>query len=193
MPENSVEIEIEEAYLGVSGKTVTVRTAMNGAACGYHFVKGESYVVFASKTPIGLHVSLCSHTRPVKEAADDIAYLRSLPSLPKTGLIEGTYWRYTHDPNFKPKVRASLMDHQPAEQLYQAMVPVPGATVIVRSNDGEEHQTTVNQDGNWQVEGLRPGGYVIQAPVEERMFLDYFRDKVTIAERDAHGSISAWN
>ena len=56
---------------------------MSGPACGFHFVEGERYVVFASKSHLGLHVSFCSRTQPAKYAAEDIAYLRSLPSLPK--------------------------------------------------------------------------------------------------------------
>lgn len=174
----------EEAYLGVSGKTVTVRTAMDGPACGFHFVEGERYVIFGSRTPIGLHVSLCSRTRPAKNAADDIAYLRSLPSLQKTALIQGTLWRYTHDPSFKPKFEPSLMDHyRPPEQYYRSMEPVSGAAVIVRSKDAEEQRATVGQDGNWQLAELTPGEYSIQVPVDDRMNLHFFRDKVTIAEK----------
>jgi hypothetical protein len=184
MPENLIEIEIEEAYFGVSGKTVTVSTATGGPACGFHFVEGERYVIFASRSAIGLHVSLCSRTRPAKYAAEDIAYLRTLPSLQKTALIQGTLWKYTHDPNFKPKFVPSVMDHyRPPEQYYRAMEPVPGATVIVRAKDGEEQKATVSEDGNWQVAGLSPGEYSIRVPVEDRMFLHSFSDKVTIAEK----------
>jgi hypothetical protein len=184
MPENSVEIEIEEAYLGVSGKTVTVRTAMDGPACGFHFVEGERYLVFASKSTLGFHVSLCSRTRLVKNADEDIAYLRSIPTLQKAALIQGTLWRYTHDPNFKPKFEPSLMDHyRPPEQSYRAMEPVPGANVIVKAKDGEEQKAVVGRDGNWEVAGLRAGEYAIQVPIDDRMYLHRYREKVTIAEK----------
>ena len=57
-----------------------------------------------------------------KYAEEDIAYLRSLSTLPPVSTIFGTVWRYTHDPNFKPKFRPSLMDHyRPPEQDYLAM------------------------------------------------------------------------
>jgi hypothetical protein len=184
MPEYSVEIEVEEAYLGISGKTVMVRTPKDGSACGYPFIEGERYIVFASKTALGLSVVLCSRTRPAKNAAEDIAYLRSLPFLQKTAFIQGTLWRYTHDPNFKPNLEPSIMDHyRPREQYYRAMKPVPGATVYVRPKNGKEQKATVSEDGNWQVSGLRPGEYSIRVPLEDRMFLHSFKDKVTIAEK----------
>ncbi len=115
-----VTIAVEAGYRGVSEKTIQVYTSESSAACGYSFQRGERYLIFASRTPDAqLMVSLCSATKPAKYAEGDIAYFGSIRSLPPTATIMGSMWRYTRDPNFKPKFEPSLMDHyRPPEQDY---------------------------------------------------------------------------
>jgi hypothetical protein len=179
-----VEFEIEEPYLGISGHKVTGFTNWNEAACGYPFVKGERYVVYAAKEKGQVFVSLCSHTRPAKYAEEDISYLRSLPSLPATATIQGSLWRYTHDPNFKPKFQPSLMDHyRPPEQDYRAMAPVPGIKVVARAENGTEQSAVVDSDGSWRISGLSPGSYSVTALVDQQMFMHFYRNNVTVVAK----------
>jgi hypothetical protein len=56
-------------------ETVEVTTASETAACGFPFEKGQSYLVYADKGEQGYTVSLCSRTRPMAEAAEDLAAL----------------------------------------------------------------------------------------------------------------------
>lgn len=183
-PQNRVEFEIEEPFLGVSGKRVTVSTPASGSACGYNFVRGERYVVYAGSGLGGLSVSLCSHTRPAKYAEEDIRYFRSLSSLPSTSTIQGSLWRYTHDPKFKAKFQPSLMDHyRPPEQDYVAMQPVPGVTVVAKGQDGVEHSVEVGSDGNWQISGLNPGSYEVAPQVNDRTFVHWFIGKVVLSPK----------
>jgi hypothetical protein len=129
-------------------------------------------------------VSLCSSTRPAQYAEDDIAYLRSLPSLASTSAILGTVWRYTHDPNFKPKFQPSLMDHyRPPEQEYIAMKPEPSFAVLAKAQDGTEHSATVDEDGNWSIRDLSPGRYTIQPQMREGVYVHPFLSTVDIASR----------
>lgn len=180
-----VTVVVEEGYRGVSAKTIQVYTPQSDAACGYSFQQGKRYLVFASKAEDEqLMVSLCSATRPAEYAKEDIAYLRSVPSLPPTSTIMGSVWRYTHDPNFKPTFQPSLMDHyRPPEQEYKAMVPVPGMKVVAKSQDGTEHPATVNSEGNWSIPDLAPGMYTIRPQADEATFVHGFRAKVKVAPR----------
>src|SRR5690606_22193376 len=50
-------------------------TNSSSAACGYTFEKNTSYLVYARESEGRLHVSLCSRTRPMAEAADDLVVL----------------------------------------------------------------------------------------------------------------------
>jgi hypothetical protein len=167
-----VTIEIEEGYRGVSGKSVQVLTAANEAACGYSFQEGEKYLVFAGGQGGQFTVSLCSATRPAKFANEDIAYLRSLPSLSQTARIYGTLKRYTYDLNFKPRFEPSLMDHyRPPEEEYRAMAPMQGTVVRVQATDGK-HEVVVNELGQWEIAQLPPGPYKIEVALSKNLVLD---------------------
>jgi hypothetical protein len=180
-----VTLSVEEAYRGVSAKTIEVYTPAHSAACGFAFQQGERYLVYASKTKDEqLIVTLCSATRPAKYAEEDISYLRSIQSLAPTATIMGSVWRYTHDPNFKPKFHPSLMDHyRPPEQDYMAMEPVPGATVLVKAQNGAEHSVTADADGNWRISGLAPGPFTVRPQTDEATFVHPFRSIVDVAPR----------
>jgi Carboxypeptidase regulatory-like domain len=181
----NVEFTIEEPYLGVAGRTVEVTTNSSEASCGYGFVEGERYVVYAYKNQTGeLLVSLCSRTRPAKYAEEDISYFRALSTFPTTATVEGSVWRYTHDPNFKPKFRRSIMDHyRPPEQEYMAMEPVPGMRIVATAKDGTAQTTTVDPKGEWKITGLAPGPYVIEVGATDSTFVYPFRSKIDIAAR----------
>lgn len=62
-------------WKGDFGDTVVIRTARNGASCGYSFVIGEEYLVYASRRrddPELLGTSVCTRTRPVARAVEDL-------------------------------------------------------------------------------------------------------------------------
>jgi hypothetical protein len=161
---NRVTIEIEEAYRGVSGTSVQIFTSASESACGYSFEQGDKYLVFANIDGTKLIVDLCSATKPAKYASDDIAYLRSLPTLPNTARVYGTMKRYTYDPNFKPKLQPS-----PGEEN-RATVAMAGTPVRVRAMDGD-HEALVDNEGNWDVGPIPPGTYRIMVALPKNMML----------------------
>jgi MYXO-CTERM domain-containing protein len=71
----AVRMEIVSAWKGAEGEQVTVFTAADSAMCGYTFQVERSYLVYAVSGPGGLEVSLCSRTRPMAEAGEDLAHL----------------------------------------------------------------------------------------------------------------------
>jgi hypothetical protein len=180
-----VTITVEESYRGPSGRTIQVYTASSSAACGYSFQERERYLVYASVVKESqLVVSLCSATKPAEYAESDLAYLRSLTNLAPTSAIVGTAWRYTHDPNFKPKFQPSLMDHyRPPEQDYRAMKPESGITVVARAQDGTEHSATVDSEGNWRIPDISPGRYELQPQKREGVYIWPFVSNVEIAPK----------
>jgi hypothetical protein len=181
-----VTISVDEAYLGQSAKTVQVYTASSSAACGYAFREGQKYLIYASADDkIGqLLVSLCSATKPAEYAEKDSTYLRSVPSLAPASTLTGNVWRYTHDPNFKPKFQPSLMDHyRPPEQEYRAMEPEAGFSVVAKAQDGTEHTATSDADGNWRIADLSPGRYTLLPQSREGVYVYPFRSAVDLAPK----------
>jgi hypothetical protein len=88
-----VQIAVVEALRGVSPGTVTVRTyPANGGSCGYPFVAGETYLVYAFQPEPGVLVAtMCGRTRVASEVAEEISYLRTLarPGAGTTARIKG--------------------------------------------------------------------------------------------------------
>jgi hypothetical protein len=67
---HNVMLKVERWWKGGDAKTIAVSTEKNGATCGYGFVKGGRYLVYAHgrDKDAPLRVSLCSRTRTAKEA-----------------------------------------------------------------------------------------------------------------------------
>ncbi len=71
----TVQFDVDEAWKGVSQKTLTLTTAGSGASCGYDFEEGTRYLVYTDGGEESLQASLCSRTQPVADAYEDLAYL----------------------------------------------------------------------------------------------------------------------
>ena len=54
---------VRKTYKGHPGRWVTIRSAANGAACGYDFDEGRRYTVFAREDRDGYETDLCSGTK----------------------------------------------------------------------------------------------------------------------------------
>ncbi len=58
----TVEFQVNEVWKGKVAPTIKVTTASSGASCGYDFVEGERYLVFANQTGSTLDAGLCNGT-----------------------------------------------------------------------------------------------------------------------------------
>src|SRR5262249_41583039 len=77
---HSVTFTIERAFRGVEGMTVDVATGVGGGDCGYEFKAGERYLVYAYKNGrTGPSTSICSRTRPMSAAGDDLSFIERMP------------------------------------------------------------------------------------------------------------------
>lgn len=80
-PKKVIRFAIKEAWNGVPAgeKEIDVQTGLGGSDCGYGFERGEDYLVYAYRSPQGrLATGICSRTRRLSAAEEDLAYLRSL-------------------------------------------------------------------------------------------------------------------
>ncbi len=69
-------LRVEDVWKGDVGAEVEVHTAASSAACGYNFVVGTKYLVYAYTDETDpMRVSLCSRTAPVENAKEDLASL----------------------------------------------------------------------------------------------------------------------
>jgi MYXO-CTERM domain-containing protein len=72
-----VRFHVTQAWRGVEHERVEIVTANDSAACGYEFVVGEHYLVYAGQAETSLAVSLCSRTARMDDAGEDRQLLGS--------------------------------------------------------------------------------------------------------------------
>ena len=132
---------VGEVFRGNPGKTAVVASRWNGGTCDYsRFTAGAQLLVYAGGTGATLYVSACSGTRPLDQAATDLAYLRHALKA-RIALVEGAVHLWG-DPR-------------------QSSEKVPRAGVEIRAR-GTPHATRTGADGSYRLE-LPPGTYTLDA------------------------------
>jgi hypothetical protein len=139
-----VHLSIERAARGVQGSGVDVWTGMGGGDCGFDFKVGQRYVVYAYRNKDGaLGTGICSRTRVLSEAAEDLAYLSAIPAIGKGARVSGTidHWESDHATGRPVKYGG-----------------VPDVQVLVRGSTGVFSAMT-DAEGKYAIEGVPPGSY----------------------------------
>ena len=71
-----VTLEVRRVWKGDIGDRIDIYTANECCICGYNFELGKEYLIYAYRLPSGrLVTSICSRTRPMTEAWEDLAEL----------------------------------------------------------------------------------------------------------------------
>lgn len=76
--ETGVEFQVNRVWKGDVGENTRITTPPTGGACGVPFVEGEEYLVYAyasAQEDGGYAANICSRTRPLSEAAEDLEAL----------------------------------------------------------------------------------------------------------------------
>jgi hypothetical protein len=132
--EQKVTFNVEEPFDGVSKKTATVYG--EGTTNDFHFKLGERYLVYGWRERDGkIRTAKCTRTAPVSEAAEDIRFLRSLPT--------------QHGGEIFGLVRFVSPG---------AQIGTVAGTITESGKDGE-HISHVSGSGLYELRGLAPGDY----------------------------------
>jgi len=71
-----VTFRVDRVWKGDPNPEIKVHTAGSSAACGYAFLEGETYLVYAVRDNADpMRVSLCSRTAPIESAKEDLRFL----------------------------------------------------------------------------------------------------------------------
>ncbi len=142
--ERRVRLRIDEAFTRLSGTEIQVTTNGMSAMCGYDFREGQRYLVYAtgSASDPSLQVSLCSRTRPLAEASDDVELLR--------GFARGRAQR---------RIFGAVHIARAAGGASTA----PRGLKIVASRDGRRYETVTDALGQFRFRRLPAGQYSIRA------------------------------
>jgi hypothetical protein len=159
---NIVRVQVTETFRGTAKGELEVWTGAGGGDCGFPFITSETYLIYARREPGRLTTSICSRTRTVGNAAEDLAYLRG-PMREPVGLgrIVG---RAEQDGDVNPWNRT----------------PFAGARVIAESG-GRAYEARSAADGAYELR-VPAGKYALRVEVPDRALVASIQPAVEIAD-----------
>jgi hypothetical protein len=159
---------VEQSFLGAKGSTAVIHSGTGGGDCGYWFIKGERYLVYAYGDSMeSLGTGICTRTRPLSEAEEDLSFLKTLPRKGLGVRIYGT-------------VQAALKDSK--GEHWRKVMPLPGVTVKVVGE--RTFDAITNAEGKYELTGLPAGNYKVYAEVPDYYYRgDYWVREIKIADR----------
>lgn len=145
-------------FRGSRREAAQVLTEPSGVECGYRFVPGRRYLVYAVERLDGrLYTSACTATKPLAEAEADLSFIRGLPTAPPLAAVYGNVefgGRDFKDSSFRPE-------------------PAAGMRVLVEGGE-VRRETLTDARGDFAFEGLPPGSYSVRPlyPEHARGYVD---------------------
>lgn len=166
-----VTFRVRETFRGIDGGTVVVQTGIGGGDCGYAFSVRQSYLVYAHRYKDQLSVGICSRTRPLADAAEDLTYLRGAARQP-AGLatIQGAVRQ--RDPLSKENLQ------------WNDVPPFAGGRVIVESLDAtptRRYEATTGRDGRYTMQ-VPAGRYSTRLEVRDGLYATGFPNRLDIPD-----------
>jgi hypothetical protein len=154
-PSKKVRFAVIDAFRGITGETVELHTGSGGGDCGFAFELNESYLVYAGNNNEGkLSTSICTRTRTLAKAAEDIEYILGLPNAKPGARLSGT-------------VSKSLA-RKPDD--YRPNPPLPDIPITI-TGDKTRFETVTDAGGAYSFADIPAGKYTVSAAVP-RGFLD---------------------
>jgi len=159
----TASLRVIEVFKGELGEEVTLQ--MNFAfpgGCSYSFRVGERYLVYAYQRDGHFGTSICSRTRPIQKAEDDLDFLRRAKDGLAQGKIFGLVTREHTDyysPNPTQPVAGALVGLQPLAE---------DSKLVCRAADDK---------GHYEFSNLPPGKYELFADRKLRAYPESEREK----------------
>ncbi len=144
----AVRLSVDSPFRGVKVSEVELTTGMGGGDCGIRFVPNEQYLVYAYEHEGKLSTGICSRTRTISRAAEDLSYIRGLSTAKPGATIIGKVVRNRRSKNGG----------------YENL-PLAGTRVTIEGQAKKKIRTDMK--GEFRFEGLPAGTYVVNVSVPE--------------------------
>jgi len=140
---------VDQAFRGVNGAQVPIITGLGGGDCGYSFKIGEQYLVYASRDyrkKEMFSTSICTRTRPVRNADEDLEYIRGLSKASPGGWVLGEIFK--------------------SSRTQERPLPLEGVKVTVEGQ-GKSITVATDSDGKFRASSLPEGSYKVRVSPPE--------------------------
>lgn len=164
-----VRFAVSQAHLGISGTSAETVTGSGGGDCGYPFKVGESYLVYAQLNAEDnkLYAGICSRTRPLSEAREDLDYLKSRATSETGATIYGVVNKFRR---------------QNLEGPHEQLGPMVNTRVTVEGSTGRVESIT-DAKGEFRVTRLPAGSYNVRLMVPEGLWSSDRERKVEVKDK----------
>lgn len=167
-PQRVFVFRVDEGLRGVEGTSVQVTTGMGGGDCGYNFQIGERYIVYAGFDADSiLSTSICTRTRRLSEAGEDLEYIRNLSKREPGAVLSGEIRRYRRN-----------LETEQTEQLG----PLSEVEILIEGA-GRSYNVRTDESGRYKLTGLAPGTYKVKPNFSEKLRGWDTERPVTLTER----------
>jgi len=162
----AVRISLDEIFRGLEGAEVEVLTGFGGGDCGFGFKQAQQYLVYAyrSENDGKLHTSICTRTKSISEANDDLTYIRGLSKAKTGATISGEIMKYLRDQ------QGTLVNQ-----------PLPGVKVVIEGE--KKFEAVTDAKGQYRINQLPAGEYTIKPVPPERLSARGPEHKIKVADR----------
>jgi protocatechuate 3,4-dioxygenase beta subunit len=168
-----VRFNLDENFRGVKGKEVEVRTGLGESDCGYGFRLGGQYLVYAFKDGDKLATGICSRTRLVSEASEDLAYFRGLATAEPGATISGDVNRVDRTATFEERLQ-----------------PVSDVKIVIEG-PAKRVEVATDKKGAYRVSGLSPGTYKVRVELPDGLSIYNPEREASVFDRGC-AQISFW-
>lgn len=167
-PQRVFVFRVEEGFRGVEATEVQVTTGMGGGDCGYNFQIGERYIVYAGRDANNTIItSICTRTRPLIEAGEDLEYIRNLSRREPGAFLSGEIRRYRRN-----------LETEQTEQLG----PLSDVEIVIEGA-GKSYNVRTDEAGRYKLTGLASGSYKVKPILSEKLSGYDLERSVTLIER----------
>ena len=144
-----VRMRVSEEFRGNVGGETDVFTGRGGGDCGFAFVQGHQYLVYAYRVQgrDAFSTGICSRTRDLADATDDLTYLRGQARVASAlGTIQGT---------------AKQQEPEPGGGYTSSTV---AGVRVIATGSGRSYEATTGGGGQYEIP-VPIGRYEIRAEV----------------------------
>jgi hypothetical protein len=145
--ERRVEFAVLEALGGISHSTVVLQQP--GSDCDFRFEVRQEYLVYAKegKDAGRLTASICSRTALLVQSRSDLAYLRTLSTLP---------------PDTRARITGSVVRWKDGSSIRRSgSVPIPSTSVFL-SDGAQSFKGATDKNGRFHIPNVPFGRYEIR-------------------------------
>jgi hypothetical protein len=149
---------VEERLRGADSQSaeVVIYTGAGGGDCGYPFVPGTSYLIYASRLAGDghLHVGICSETKPAVMAGGVLDELRAMRDRRQPDMIFGTIGMAPRGSGFE-----DLVDSKPLHNVPVQATDIHGRSFSTQTNDHGVYSFALLPVGFYTIEPNLPSGF----------------------------------